>query len=92
MHSKPLTQTPERILDWGRGNVLSIALGNTICLWDASSGSSSELATIHEDDGPVTSVSWAPDGRHIAVGLSSSVVQLWDSSSNQLVGILDLFC
>ncbi|CAM0957190.1 unnamed protein product [Alopecurus aequalis] len=72
------------LLDWGSRNMLSIALENTIYLWDASNGSISELATVHEDDGPVSSVSWAPDGRHIAVGLSSSVVQLWDSSSNKL--------
>ncbi|KAM0890296.1 hypothetical protein ACQ4PT_027118 [Festuca glaucescens] len=98
-----IPQTPDRILDapdladeyrvnlldWGRRNVLSIALGNRICLLDASSGSISELATVHEDDGPVTSVSWAPDGRHIAVGLSSSVVQLWDSSSSRLLRTLE---
>ncbi|KAM0884197.1 hypothetical protein ACQ4PT_031145 [Festuca glaucescens] len=97
-----IPQTPDRILDapdltddyrlnlldWGCRNVLSIALGNMICLWDASSGSISELATVHEDDGPVTSVSWAPDGRHIAVGLASSVVQLWDSGSNRLLRTL----
>jgi cell division cycle protein 20 (cofactor of APC complex) len=73
------------LLDWGSSNVLSIALGNTVYLWDASNRSTSELATVDEDDGPVTSVSWAPDGRHIAVGLGSSDVQLWDSSSKRLV-------
>ncbi|XBH76666.1 hypothetical protein VPH35_103269 [Triticum aestivum] len=72
------------LLDWGSANVLSIALGNTVYLWDASSGSTSELVTVDEDDGPVTSVSWAPDGRHIAIGLDSSAVQLWDSTSNRL--------
>ncbi|KAM0851355.1 hypothetical protein ACQ4PT_052475 [Festuca glaucescens] len=77
------------LLDWGRRNMLSIALGNRICLLDESSGSISELATVHEDDGPVTSVSWAPDGRHIAVGLASSVVQLWDSTSSQLLRTLE---
>jgi cell division cycle protein 20 (cofactor of APC complex) len=74
------------LLDWGSSNVLSIALGNTVYLRAASSGSISELTTVHEDDGPVSSVSWAPDGRHIAVGLSSSIVQLWDPTSKQLVG------
>ncbi|KAM0842859.1 hypothetical protein ACQ4PT_058091 [Festuca glaucescens] len=76
------------LLDWGSSNVLSIALGNTIYLWDAANGSTSELVTLDEDDGPVTSVSWAPDGRHIAVGLNSSTVQLWDSSSNRLLRTL----
>lgn len=73
------------LLDWGSNNVLAIALENTVYLWDASSGSTSELVTIDEEDGPVTSVSWAPDGRHIAIGLNNSHVQLWDSTSNRQV-------
>ncbi|XP_038986994.1 cell division cycle 20.2, cofactor of APC complex-like [Phoenix dactylifera] len=76
------------LLDWGSSNVLSIALGNAVYLWDASDGSTSELVTVDEDVGPVTSVSWAPDGRHIAVGLNSSDIQLWDSSSSNLLRTL----
>ncbi|RZC59578.1 hypothetical protein C5167_006879 [Papaver somniferum] len=71
------------LLDWGSRNVLAIALGNTVYLWDATDSSSSELMTVDEDTGPITSVSWAPDGRHIAVGLNNSEVQLWDSISNK---------
>ncbi|TYI63938.1 hypothetical protein E1A91_D09G050500v1 [Gossypium mustelinum] len=71
------------LLDWGSSNVLAIALGNTVYLWDASYSSTSELVTIDDDNGPVTSVSWAPDGRHIAIGLNNSEVQLWDSASNR---------
>ncbi|KAG6506187.1 cell division cycle 20.2, cofactor of APC complex-like [Zingiber officinale] len=76
------------LLDWGSSNVLSIALGNTVYLWDASNGATSELVTLDEDSGPVTSVSWAPDGRHLAVGLNSSDIQLWDSTSNRLLRTL----
>ncbi|XP_040377053.1 cell division cycle 20.2, cofactor of APC complex-like [Oryza brachyantha] len=76
------------LLDWGSNNVLSIALGDTVYLWDASSGSTSELVTVDEDSGPITSVSWAPDGQHIAVGLNSSDIQLWDTSSNRLLRTL----
>ncbi|CAM8924920.1 unnamed protein product [Rhodiola kirilowii] len=71
------------LLDWGSANVLAIALGSTVYLWDASDGSTSELVTVDDDLGPVTSVSWAPDGRHIAVGLNNSEVQLWDSTANK---------
>ena len=45
------------LLDWGSNNVMSIALGNTGCLRDASSGSTSELVTIDEDNSPITIVS-----------------------------------
>ena len=73
------------LLDWGSSNVLAIALGNTVYLWDASDSSTSELVTVDDENGPVTSVSWAPDGRHIAIGLNNSEVQLWDSASNRQV-------
>jgi len=78
------------LLDWGSSNVLAIALGTTVYLWDASNGSTSELVTVDDDKGPVTSVNWAPDGRHIAVGLNNSEVQLWDSTANRQV--LLTFC
>ncbi|XP_038875176.1 cell division cycle 20.2, cofactor of APC complex-like [Benincasa hispida] len=71
------------LLDWGSTNVLAIALGNTVYLWNAQDGSTSELVTVDDEVGPVTSVNWAPDGRHIAVGLNNSEVQLWDSLSNR---------
>lgn len=73
------------LLDWGSSNVLAIALGPTVYLWDAADGSTAELTTAEDDAGPVTSVSWAPDGRHLALGLNNSEVQLWDTTSNRLV-------
>ncbi|KAL9811654.1 putative transcription factor WD40-like family [Arabidopsis thaliana] len=68
------------LLDWGSANVLAIALGDTVYLWDASSGSTSELVTIDEDKGPVTSINWTQDGFDLAVGLDN---QLWDTVSNR---------
>ncbi|KAK4486307.1 hypothetical protein RD792_008978 [Penstemon davidsonii] len=76
------------LLDWSCNNVVAIALGNTVYLWDASDGSISELLTAEDSIGPVTSVRWAPDGRHIAVGFSNSHVQLWDSSTTRLLRTL----
>ncbi|CAN1751657.1 Cell division cycle 20.5, cofactor of APC complex [Linum perenne] len=77
------------LLDWSSRNVLAIALGSTVYLiWDASNGSSFELVTVDEELGPVTSVNWAPDGRHIAIGLNNSEVQLWDTDSDKLMRTL----
>ncbi|PPS03522.1 hypothetical protein GOBAR_AA17115 [Gossypium barbadense] len=53
---------------------------------DASDSSTSELVTIDDENGPVTSVSWAPDGWYIAIGLNNSEVQLRDSASNRHSG------
>ncbi|XVF55932.1 hypothetical protein PTKIN_Ptkin06aG0075400 [Pterospermum kingtungense] len=66
------------LLDWGHNNVVAIALNHQIYLWDASNGCVSEFVTVNHEEGPVSSVSWAPDGRRIAVGLANSHVQLWD--------------
>ncbi|KAK1426282.1 hypothetical protein QVD17_14953 [Tagetes erecta] len=53
-----------------------------------SNGNTSELLTVDDDAGPVTSVKWASDGRHISVGLNNSDVHLWDSASNKLLRAL----
>ncbi|KAK1259856.1 Protein FIZZY-RELATED 1 [Acorus gramineus] len=76
------------LLDWGSDNVLSIALGNTVYLWDALDGLTSELLSVDEEAGLVTSVRWASDRRHIAVGLNNSEVQLWDSAAMCLLRTL----
>nr|DAD24510.1 TPA_asm: hypothetical protein HUJ06_025974 [Nelumbo nucifera] len=65
------------LLDWSSRNVLSVALENTVYLWDASNKSVNELLTTNNENGPITSVSWSPDGRHIAIGLNNSDVQIW---------------
>ncbi|QCD79513.1 cell division cycle 20 [Vigna unguiculata] len=72
------------LLDWGCGNVLSITLGNSVYLLNADDNSTAELVTVDEEDGPVTSVAWALDGRHLAIGWSNFHVQLWDSHSSRM--------
>ncbi|KAK7246915.1 hypothetical protein RIF29_41786 [Crotalaria pallida] len=76
------------LLDWGSCNVLCVALGNKAFLWNALDSTTTKLVTVEEKDGPIASVSWAPNGRHLAIGLSSSHVQLWDSVSLKLLKTL----
>eukprot|EP00475_Leptophrys_vorax_P032985 TRINITY_DN5151_c0_g1_i4.p1 TRINITY_DN5151_c0_g1~~TRINITY_DN5151_c0_g1_i4.p1 ORF type:complete len:594 (+),score=14.02 TRINITY_DN5151_c0_g1_i4:237-1784(+) len=76
------------LLDWSSGNVVAVALGASVYLWDAETGGIEELLHVggdSEESGAATgeyvsSVSWAPDGKHLAVGLSCSEVQLWDTA------------
>ncbi|KAK9841266.1 hypothetical protein WJX74_002821 [Apatococcus lobatus] len=91
--SRTLPTAPERVLDapdlvddyylnlldWGSNNSVAIALEAGVYLWNASSGGISTLMQCQEEDEYVTSVSWAADGKHIAVGTSSSIVQIWDA-------------
>ncbi|KAI5318774.1 hypothetical protein L3X38_038482 [Prunus dulcis] len=67
------------LLDWSSSNIIAIALGNSVYLWNPSDRFIVELVTIDDEDGPITGISWALDGKHIAVGLNNSWVQLWDS-------------
>jgi WD40 repeat protein len=103
-----LFQAPERILDapelvddyylnlldWSSRNTLAIALSNTVYLWNAAFGTIHELmeAGGEGSDDYVTSVSWAGDGKHLAVGLGSSEVQLWDCEANKQVTSLTFSC
>ncbi|XP_040961337.1 cell division cycle 20.2, cofactor of APC complex-like [Gossypium hirsutum] len=41
------------LLEWRSSNVLAIALGNTVYLWDALDNSTSELVTVDDENGPV---------------------------------------
>jgi len=45
------------LLDCGSSNVLVIALGTTVYLWDAPTGSTSEFVSVDDNKGPVTSLS-----------------------------------
>ncbi|CAA6659198.1 unnamed protein product [Spirodela intermedia] len=57
----------------------------TVYLWDAADGSTAELTTAEDDVGPVTSVSWAPDGRHLALlrTLRGSPISSWGAVMEQ---------
>ena len=67
------------LLDWSSGNVLAVALGQEVYLWDAASGSIELLCELPATDS-VTSLQFMQDGSHLAVGTSSAChdVQLWD--------------
>ena len=94
-----LAQAPERILDapeilddyylnlldWSSTNILAVALGPTVYLWNADSGSIDELMTSPEEDNNITSVSWIHDGSYLAVGTSNCDVQLWDVQKSKQV-------
>ncbi|KAJ1699609.1 hypothetical protein LUZ63_008121 [Rhynchospora breviuscula] len=66
------------VLDWGSEDILAIALDDAVYLWNAANESIAELVTVTGSSAPITSVSWAPDGRHLATGQRDSTVVLYD--------------
>lgn len=63
-----------------------MALGPTVYLWNASSGSVEELCTAKNEGDYITSVSWAADSTHIAIGTSDAKVQV--SKDAGLTGVV----
>lgn len=61
-------------------NILAVALGPSVYLWNASTGATSELMHTGDAEGDhVTSVSWIKEGGVLAVGTANADVQLWDA-------------
>jgi len=93
-----IPQVPERILDapdilddyylslidWSATNILAVALGSCVYLWDATTG---EIHLLHEMDNVggdyISCVNWTMDGNHLALGISNGTVELWDPSQKK---------
>ena len=98
-HLRHVAQNPDRILDapdlrcdfylnvldWSSKNVIAIALGETVYLWDATNGSIKELFSTSTLNDYVSSLNWTEDGDHLAVGTAMNEVQIWDVARGQLV-------
>lgn len=68
------------LLSWSSSNVLAVALGQGVYLWDAKSGKTTELLSLEGDD-YVSSVAWTKKGNNLAVGTSAGETQFWDAST-----------
>jgi len=63
------------LLDWSPQNVMSIALSDTVYLYDVKT---STIAALPKHEDLITSVQYSADGRTLAVGTNDACVQLWD--------------
>ena len=77
------------LLDWGQSsNVLAVALGPAVYLWNAGTGAISELMSVgaaaagggSATDDYITSVSWCKEAGngYLAIGTAGADVQVWD--------------
>lgn len=71
------------LLDWSSNNILSVALGQSVYLWNASSGDIQELVQVSGEN-YITSVNWVQGGGYLAVGTAEGEVQLYDAEAGQL--------
>lgn len=73
-------------LDWGK-NHLAVGLGNAVFLWNPTSGDTQMLMEMGERD-YVSSVSWAANGKYLAIGGSDAAIQLWDVEKQKRLRIM----
>jgi cell division cycle protein 20 (cofactor of APC complex) len=74
------------LLEWGPQNLLAIALGKSVYLWNADSGVSELLCESAVEGDLVTSLSWMQDGSHLAVATAhNNDVQMWNVAAGKQV-------
>eukprot|EP00033_Pygsuia_biforma_P000303 GCRY01000371.1.p1 GENE.GCRY01000371.1~~GCRY01000371.1.p1 ORF type:complete len:472 (+),score=85.81 GCRY01000371.1:116-1531(+) len=90
--SRHIAQTAERILDapelvddyylnlldWNSSNLLSIALGQSVYIWNATTSEINHLFESENAEAHPTAVSWVNEGNFLAVGTNNAEVQIWD--------------
>jgi cell division cycle 20, cofactor of APC complex len=89
-----ISTTPERILDapdlvndyylnlldWSQQNILAVALGPCVYLWNAATGDIELLCESKNETDFWTSIQWTQDGSHLALGTNEMETQIWDIS------------
>mmetsp|Transcript_64557 Transcript_64557/g.154226 ORF Transcript_64557/g.154226 Transcript_64557/m.154226 type:complete len:464 (-) Transcript_64557:22-1413(-) len=71
------------LLDWSSLNLIAVGLGDSVFIRNQDTNRVSLLSSLSPD--VVTSVKWAENGRHLAVGTMCSDVQLWDVETNVMI-------
>lgn len=64
-------------MDWSNHNIVTVALGSSVYLWNAESGNIKVLFEMEEGD-HACSLAWIQEGHILAVGTDSGTVELWD--------------
>ncbi|KAG8475929.1 hypothetical protein CXB51_032964 [Gossypium anomalum] len=76
------------IMSWGINNILAVALGPELYLWNSEDQAVHKLLQVRGGNDWPTSVTWSEDARTLAVGYMCSNLQLWDVESSKLIRIL----
>lgn len=71
------------LLDWSSQNTLAVALGQTVYLWNASSGEIELLTELSDPADSICSISWAADGNYLSIGTNLNEVQLWNAGAKK---------
>jgi cell division cycle protein 20 (cofactor of APC complex) len=66
------------LIDWSSKGIVAVALGQAIYLWNGETGKVDQLSDVGYQGVIVTALSWAKNGKFLAVGLANGSIQLFD--------------
>ncbi|CRK91120.1 CLUMA_CG004808, isoform A [Clunio marinus] len=75
------------LLDWSSANIVTVALGTSVYLWNAESGNV-EILFEKEANDHACSLEWIQEGHILAVGTNNGNVELWDCSKMRRLRIM----
>jgi len=71
------------LLDWSQKDFLAVGLEKSIYIWE---GKSSNVINLYNYESEVLSaVSWTANNQHLAVGLYSGKVDIWDPEASKII-------
>ncbi|KAG6747307.1 hypothetical protein POTOM_049705 [Populus tomentosa] len=73
------------LMDWGKNNVLAVALGSALYLWNAENQEVKKLLEVQGDNDYPTSVAWSEKATSLAIGCMKSKLQIWDPETSKCI-------
>lgn len=70
------------LMDWSASNIVTVALGKIIYLWNAGTGNIEELREFDNGD-HACSLAWIQEGNILAMGGNDGTVELWDCEAKK---------
>lgn len=65
------------LMDWSNDNVVTVALGKVVYLWNAATGNIEQLLE-YENNDHACALAWIQQGHILAIGNNEGAVELWD--------------
>lgn len=69
-------------MDWSASNIVTVALGKIIYLWNAGTGNIEQLRE-YENGDHACALAWIQEGNVLAIGSSDGTVELWDAEAKK---------
>jgi len=74
------------LISWSKDNVLAVAMGPSVYVWNASNGEIAHIVTLRGVGDYVSSVCWSTipgNSKYLAIGTHSNMIQLWDTEAKR---------